>query len=124
MSHHSAAVTDRGALFTWWEDELSCEMDGPVGLGYPETHDLACRRPGRVEALGGVRIVSVVAGCDFTDAVTDTGTCLKSVNNGEGVKNGEGVNDGDGVNHREARKAQQEVRKATEGGPHALWQAR
>lgn len=65
---HSAALTDEGVLYTWWDDRecLKFDQGSAAGAGYPlpDLDDLegALRRPRRVEALAGMRIVSVEAG--------------------------------------------------------------
>jgi alpha-tubulin suppressor-like RCC1 family protein len=70
---HSAAITDRGDLFTWWDHPGHSEQPGEDGVGYPDHDGGSCLRPKRVAAFDGVRIVSVAAGRGFTVAVTDTG---------------------------------------------------
>lgn len=75
-SCHSAAITDRGELFTWCDDASTYEEDTVSGLGYPDLDTLWYRCPRRVEALDGVRMISVAAGMDVTFAVTDTGEWL------------------------------------------------
>jgi len=67
----SAAVDDRGRLFTWGR---AARGRNPTGLGYeldPETkYQLA---PKRVEALSEDRVVGVALSFAFTLAVTDAG---------------------------------------------------
>jgi alpha-tubulin suppressor-like RCC1 family protein len=70
---HNAAITDRGELFTWWDHVNHSPQPGGDGVGYADDGDRTCRRPRRVAALDGKRIVSVGAGGGFTVAVTDTG---------------------------------------------------
>jgi len=70
--HTSAAVDDRGRLFTWgvraaWEEK-------PAGLGYeldPATE--LQLTPKRVDALSEDRVMGVALGYTFTLAVTDAG---------------------------------------------------
>jgi alpha-tubulin suppressor-like RCC1 family protein len=76
---HSAALTDEGKLYTWWDDKDALEFprDGAAGAGYPllDLNDIegALCRPRCVEALAGMRIVSVTAGYQFTVVATDQG---------------------------------------------------
>lgn len=76
---HSAAITDKGKLYTWWENEhvLESERGSAVGAGYPlpELSDskAALYRPRWVDALAGMRIVSVAAGMRCTIVATDGG---------------------------------------------------
>jgi alpha-tubulin suppressor-like RCC1 family protein len=80
---HSAALTGDGKLYTWWHDNLAClkEQDAS-GAGYPlpDLGDVktAFCRPKCVEALAGMRIVSVAAGNRCTIVVTDKGGCIHS----------------------------------------------
>jgi hypothetical protein len=75
---HSAALTGKGKLYTWLHDKRAWQ-DGRVaaGAGYPVSglgfveNDLC--RPKCVEALAGMRIVSVAAGYQFTIVVIDNG---------------------------------------------------
>jgi alpha-tubulin suppressor-like RCC1 family protein len=79
---HSAALTDEGKLYTWWDDcprELMTKEQWATGAGYPvpdfdslDLSDAYCR-PKCVDALAGMRIVSVAAGLDFTIVATDQG---------------------------------------------------
>jgi len=67
----SAAVDDRGRLFTWgcvtWDEE-------PAGLGYELDPETECQlTPKRVDALSDDRVVGVALGSGFTLAVTDAG---------------------------------------------------
>jgi hypothetical protein len=78
-SWHSAALTDEGKLYTWWGTEyaLKHQAQGAAGAGYPlpsldELKGALCR-PRCVEALAGMRIVSVTAGYQFTVVATDQG---------------------------------------------------
>jgi len=67
----SAAVDDRGRLFTWGRVAWG---QGPTGLGYeldPETE--LQLTPKRVDALSEDRVVGVALGHCFTLAVTDAG---------------------------------------------------
>jgi len=69
--HASAAVDDRGCLFTWgrasWYDETT-------GLGYEPDRATGCQlTPKGVEALSEDRVVGVALGGCFTLAVTDAG---------------------------------------------------
>jgi hypothetical protein len=76
---HSAAVTEEGQLYTWWENRLALakeEAAGAAAAGYPPPElgiKSAFRRPRCVEALAGMRIVSVAAGDGFTVVATDAG---------------------------------------------------
>ena len=68
----SAAVDDRGRLFTWgraaWDEE-------PAGLGYELDPETECQQtPKRVDALSEDRVVGVALRYGFTLAVTDAGT--------------------------------------------------
>jgi len=69
----SAAVDDRGRLFTWGRAAF---VEGELnGLGYELDPDMKCQRtPKRVDALSEDRVVGVALGCGFTLAVTDAGT--------------------------------------------------
>lgn len=62
--HHSCALTSAGELFTWG-------FGGFGALGHGDTHKQ--RVPKRVEALCGVRIVSVSTGATHTIAVGEDG---------------------------------------------------
>jgi len=67
----SAAVDDRGRLFTWGR---AAQYDKPTGLGYeldPATEFQLT--PKRVDALSEDRVVGVALGAFFTLAVTDAG---------------------------------------------------
>jgi hypothetical protein len=73
---HSAAITDEGKLYTWLhcQDAFTFSKSGAVGAGYPLT-DLEgiLYRPRCVEALAGMRIVSVAAGYMCTIVATNAG---------------------------------------------------
>jgi len=80
----SAAVDEKGRLFTWglarydeWaEDEARepGEFEGPMGLGYELDAGIPCQlTPKRVDALSQDRVVGVALGEGFTLAVTDAG---------------------------------------------------
>jgi hypothetical protein len=69
---HSAALTDDGKLYTWYENELAykLEQSGASGLIYPLPPDLggltgAFSRPRCVEAFAGMRIVSLSASVQY-----------------------------------------------------------
>jgi len=67
----SAAVDDRGRLFTWGRAVYG---GGPSGLGYEHDPETACQlTPKRVEALSEDRVVGVAFSDGFTLAVTDAG---------------------------------------------------
>jgi len=67
----SAAVDDRGRLFTWGRGAL---RESPTGLGYELDPETECQlTPKRVDALSEDRVVGVALGCSFTLAVTDAG---------------------------------------------------
>jgi hypothetical protein len=75
---HSAALTGEGKLYTWLHDKRAWQdVRVAAGAGYPVSgrgfleNDLC--RPKCVEALAGMRIVSVAAGYQFTIVVTDNG---------------------------------------------------
>jgi alpha-tubulin suppressor-like RCC1 family protein len=81
---HSAALTDEGKLYTWWDEPHIFEysLAGKIGaeyslpdLGLPAVGDIAGAlfRPRCVEALAGMRIVSLSAGLEFTIVATDQG---------------------------------------------------
>jgi hypothetical protein len=75
---HSAALTDEGKLYTWWDGKYECRRQSSgAGAGYPvpdvdDMESFLCR-PRCVEALAGVRIVSVAAGEHYTIVATDEG---------------------------------------------------
>jgi hypothetical protein len=73
---HNAAITDRGELFTWCSNEMHFDEEGCPALGYPDSDNVVCHCPRRVQALDGVRIISVAAGWEVTFAVSDTGGLL------------------------------------------------
>jgi E3 ubiquitin-protein ligase HERC2 len=62
--HHSCALTSAGELLTWG-------FGGFGALGHGDTHKQ--RTPKRVEALSGLRIVSVSTGATHTVAVGEDG---------------------------------------------------
>ena len=80
----SAAVDEKGRLFTWgrarfdeWsenEDGEPEEFEGSSGLGYDLDAEMTCQlTPKRVDALSQDRVVGVALGYGFTLAVTDAG---------------------------------------------------
>jgi len=71
----SAAVDDRGRLFTWGR-AYDLESDAPTGLGYYpkcEGDEEAKPTPTMVDALSEERVVGVALGDGFTLVVTDAG---------------------------------------------------
>jgi len=79
----SAAVDDRGRLFTWgraaWDEE-------PEGLGYELDSELDCElTPKRVDAFSADREVGVALGPGFTLAVTDAGAVFSFGRSGHGA---------------------------------------
>jgi len=80
----SAAVDEKGRLFTWgWaifygedenEDEAPTEFEGPAGLGYELDAETKYQlTPKQVDALSQDCVVGVALGEGFTLAVTDAG---------------------------------------------------
>jgi len=68
----SAAVDDRGRLFTWGTRAI---RGSPAGLGYELDPETECQLlPKRVDALSEDCVVGVALGHSFTLAVTDAGT--------------------------------------------------
>jgi len=68
----SAAVDDRGRLFTWGRARWDGAHTPPTGLGYKLA--TKCQpTPRRVDALSEGRVVGVSLGYEFTLAVTDSG---------------------------------------------------
>ena len=79
----SAAVDDRGRLFTWGRGSIGGE---PAGLGYALNPGPRCQLlPKRVDALSKDRVVSVSLGYDFTLAVTDVGAVFSFGHSGAGA---------------------------------------
>ena len=83
-SWRSAAVDEKGRLFTWGraiffdvdenEDEAPTEFEGPCGLGYELDAEAEYQAtPKWVDALSQDRVVGVALGEGFTLAVTDAG---------------------------------------------------
>jgi len=67
----SAAVDDRGSLFTWGGGAIG---SGPAGLGYELDPETAMQlTPKRVDALSEDRVVGVALGGSLILAVTDAG---------------------------------------------------
>jgi len=67
----SAAVDDRGTLFTWGRTTW---QEWPTGLGCEHDPETECQlTPKRVDALLQDRVVGVALGLGFTLAVTDAG---------------------------------------------------
>lgn len=82
---HSVALTDEGQLYTWWDSTLALQEwveAGAAGAGYPlpELGDdrRALYRPRCVEAIAGMRIISVAAGLNFTIVATDEGALARA----------------------------------------------
>jgi len=72
IDNTSAAVDDRGRLFTW--SRARRPTGGPTGLGYELDPEIVCQIiPRRVDALSEDRVVCVALGNGFTLAVTDAG---------------------------------------------------
>jgi len=80
----SAAVDEKGRLFTWasasfYTDEQDEngeleDFEGPSGLGYDLDAEIICQlTPKRVDALSQERVVGVALGAGFTLVVTDAG---------------------------------------------------
>ena len=70
----SAAVDDRGSLFTWGRAWSQFHAHEPTGLGYELDPETQCQlAPKRVDALSEDRVVGVALGSGFTLAVTDAG---------------------------------------------------
>jgi len=68
---NSAAVDDRGRLFTWSTGAMGGK---PAGLGYELDPETECQLlPKRVDALSEDRVVGVALGYGFTLAVADAG---------------------------------------------------
>jgi len=83
----SAAVDDRGSLFTWGSAAVHIigGVHAPAGLGYelaPETEYQAT--PRRVDALSQDRVMGVALGYGFTLVVTDAGAVFSFGCNPEG----------------------------------------
>jgi len=80
----SAAVDDRGRLFTWG---LAAFNGGkPTGLGYELDPETECQlTPKRVDALSVDRVVGVALGRGFTLAVTDAGAVFSFGGGGFGA---------------------------------------
>jgi len=85
----SAAVDDRGRLFTWglaaWEEK-------PTGLGYELDPATKLQlTPKRVDALSEDRVVGVALASDFTLAVTDAGAVFSFGGESESGELGHGL---------------------------------
>jgi len=76
-THTSAAVDEKGRLYTWgkaFERDRFGHAAGPSGLGYALDPGTDCQpSPTRVDALSQERVVGVALGYGFTLAVTDAG---------------------------------------------------
>ena len=78
----SAAVDDRGRLFTWGRGAIG---GSTVGLGYELDPETECQlNPKRVDALSEDRVVGVALGQGFTLAVTDAGAVFSFGQSGHG----------------------------------------
>ncbi|RLN90046.1 hypothetical protein BBJ28_00009910 [Nothophytophthora sp. Chile5] len=73
--HHTAAVTEDGAVFTFGRNDY-----GQLGLG----HKLHMARPTPVESLARVRITQVSCGCYHTLALSDDGKVFPFGRNNHG----------------------------------------
>jgi alpha-tubulin suppressor-like RCC1 family protein len=120
--YHCAAVTEDGALFTWYvsdEGDPSSEVPEPE-LGYGRfVHEFGV--PHRVLFFDQVRIVTVAVGAAFTVAVTEAGA-VYSFGMGDGrLGHGEGDED-DNVFHPKRIEALDGIHVATvaAGMCHAL----
>ena len=82
-SYKSAAVDDRGRLFTWG---LAAIEGRPAGLGYALDPEMDCQlTPKRVDALSEDRVVGVALSSGFTLAVTDAGAVFFFGGSGHGA---------------------------------------
>jgi len=79
----SAAVDDRGRLFTWGRAAWG---EKPAGLGYELNPEIKCQlTPYRVDALSEDRVVGVALGWGFTLVVTDAGAVIAFGQSGHGA---------------------------------------
>jgi len=70
----SAAVDDRGRLFTWGYARSHIFVNAPTGLGYELDPEMEFQlTPKRVDSLSEDHVVGVAVGYRFTLAVTDVG---------------------------------------------------